>query len=488
MKVVCLHRGRQRIAKVSDNPPQRGRESRRVRREQAHQLAKELLKSSRNPLSPHRAYGTDLLWAFIFFLIHVGWSYIVPEETLLSVTAAWLLWGCALFFMARLFAHWSQDKNWHRFLRLGVVATATVVFLYFGAASIWLIAQPVYIYLVPTHNLIEAERRAFFVTQVGPRPLTNIQIALRDNKSGAIQLEKYSEIDASPQNPLAPHYFWFTPSTPWDEDYTVTITSSKKPRAIQHLIVRSTHHLIQFATDVRIEGGSTPLLECRDPLLPASYQLARNSTQPCDKWMELSPEVEDRLQPAPYNVELPDGSVTVKRLRVLNAQSEPESQSDTRHLSEWQRGKIGSGVSQYLGKKILIMASSGKNTWSYAQDFRDVFASSGWKVEGPKHVPPIDELIIDVQLSANGMLGTPPKAEALAVLNSFKEAGIKHRERFMLDPDISSDLLVLWVGAKSPEGISPDECTPISFKPKPGASKPCSLVSQTPKAVPFPPP
>jgi hypothetical protein len=473
---------------MSDNPPQGGRESRRFRRERARQLAKELLKSSREPPPPHRTYGTDLRWAFIFFLVHVGWSYIVPEETLLSVSAAWLLWGCALFFMARLFEHWSRDRNWRKSLRLTVVGAVTVVFLYFGAASIWLIAQPVYLYLVPTRNLIDARRRAFFVEQVGPRPLTNIEIALRDNKSGAIQAEQYSEIDAAPQNPLAPHYFWFTPSTPWDEDYTVTITSSKKPRVIQRLVVRSTHHVIQFAADVRVDGRSTPVLECRDSLLPESYELARASTQSCDEWMELSPEVEDKLQPAPYNVELPDGSLIAKRLRVPMPQSESESQSDMRLLSEWQRGKISSEVSQYPGKKILIMASSGRNTWSYAQNFREVFASSGWKVEGPKHVPPLDEHIIDVQLSTNGNLGTPPKPEALAVMNSFKEAGIKHRTRYMLDPDISPDLLVLWVGTKSPEGITPDECALIPFKPKAGASPPCSLIGQTPSPIPFPPP
>jgi hypothetical protein len=472
---------------VSENTPHRGRKSRNARREQARQLAKELLKSPSKPPSPHRAYGTDLLWALIFFLVHVAWPYIVPEESLPSIVAAWLMWAFALFFVARLFLRWSRDRNWIKSSRfVAVVAAAT--FLYFAATSIWLIAQPTYLYLVPTHNLINSERRAFFVMQVGPQPLTNIEIALRDNKSGDIQLEKYLKIDAGPQNPLAPRYFWFTPSAPWDEDYTVTITSSKKPRAIQRLILRSTHHLIQFATDVRVDGRSTPVLECRDPLLPASYELARSSPQPCDKRMDLSSEVEDKVQPAPYNFELPDGSVAIKRLRVLTPQSESESQSDTRRLSEWQRGKIGSEVSQYPGKNILIMASSGKNTWSYAQDFRDVFVSSGWNVEGPTPVPPIDELIIDVQLSTNGKLGTPPKSEALAVLNSFKEAGIKQRERNTLDPDIRPDLLVLWVGARSPEGISPDECAPISFKPKPNGSKPCSLITQTPKAVPFPPP
>jgi hypothetical protein len=88
----------------------------------------------------------------------------------------------------------------------------------------------------------------------------------------------------------------------------------------------------------------------------------------------------------------------------------------------------------------------------------------------------------------NGKRGVPPKPEALAVMNSLKEAGIKHRTRYMLDTDISPDLLVLWVGAKSPEGIRPDECALIPFKPKAGALPPCSFVGQTLKPVPLPPP
>jgi hypothetical protein len=472
---------------MPDNPPKKVRYSRRARREQARQLAKEQPKSLGKPSSHHRADSTDLLWALIFFLVGVGWPYIVPGGSVPGIVAAWLMLAFALLFAARLFLRWSRDRNWVKSSRFGVCVVAAM-FLYFAATSIRLNAQPTYLYLVPTHNLIDAERRAFFISQVGPEPLRNIEIGLRDNKSGAIQSEKYSEIDAGPQNPLTPHYFWFTPSTSWDEDYTATITTAKRPREIQRLIVRSTHHLIQFATDVRVDGSSRPLLECRDALLPASYDLARSTAQPCDKLMDLSSEVEDKLQPLPYNVELPDGSVTMKRLRVLTPQSESESQSDTMRLSEWQRGKIGSEISQYAGKDILIMATSGKSTWSYAQDFRNVFVSSGWKVEGPKPVASIDDLMIDVQLSTNGTLGVPPKPEAMAVLNSFKEAGIKHREHFMLDPDITPDLLVLWVGAKSPEGISPDDCNPISFKPKPNASKPCSLISQVPKAVPFPPP
>jgi hypothetical protein len=478
----------QRIAKVSNKPSQPGRQSRRIRREQARQLAKELLKSAREPGPPHKAYGTDLLWAFIFFLVHVPWHYIVPEDTLLSVAVAWFLWGCALFFLARLFVNWSRDKNWHKFLRWTVVATLSAAFSYFAATSIWMIAQPAYLYLVPTHNLIEAERRAFFIQQVGPRSFTNIEIALRDNKSSTIQIERISEIDAGPQNPLAPHYFWFTPSTPWDEDYTATITSSKKPKATQRLVVRSTQHVLQFAADVRVDGRSTPVLECRDHLLPASYQLAQNSTQQCAKWMDLSPELESKLEPAPYNVELPNGDLLIRKIKTLTPQPGAESQPDTRHLSEWQRGHIISEISQFPAKKILIMASSGGNTWAYAQDFRSAFSSGHWNVQGPKHVPAIYERIIDVQVSTNGKLGTPQKPEVSVVLNAFKNAGIKHREHPTLDSDIKPDLIVLWIGAKSPGGIDPDDCATISFKPKLDTTEPCAFVKQSPKFVPFPPP
>ena len=320
------------------------------------------------------------------------------------------------------------------------------------------------------------------------QPLTNIEIALRDNKSGAVQLQEYSEIDVGLQNSITPRYFWFTPSTPWDEDYTATITSSRKPRVIQRLIVRSTRHVLQFASDVKVDGRSTPVLECRDHLLPESYHLAQNSTQPCDKWMNVPSELEDKLQPAPYNVELPNGDLVIKKLKKLTPQTGAESQSDTRHLSEWQRGQINSEISQFSDKKILIMASSGGSSWAYAQDLGSAFSSARWKVEGPKHLPPIYESIIDLQISIHGKLGSPQKPEISAVLAGFKKAGLKHNEHLTLDPGVSPDLIVLWVGAKSPEGINPDDCATISFKPKPDATQPCAFVKQTPKFVPFPPP
>jgi hypothetical protein len=204
--------------------------------------------------------------------------------------------------------------------------------------------------------------------------------------------------------------------------------------------------------------------------------------------MDLSPELESKLEPPPYNVELPNGDLQIRKLRTLTPQLGSESQSDTRHLSEWQLGQIVSEISRYPAKQILIMASRGGQTWAYAQDFRSAFSSAHWNVRGPNHVPPIYEHIIDVQISTNGRLGDPRKPEVSAVLNAFNNASIKHREHVILDPGVKPDLIVLWVGAKSPEGITADDCAPFSFKPKPNDIDPCANIKETRKPVPLPPP
>jgi hypothetical protein len=109
------------------------------------------------------------------------------------------MWAIALFFLTRLFLGWSRDKNWSQYSRFVAATAVAAMFLHFATTSIWLTAQPTYLYLAPTHNLIDAERRAFFIQQVGPHHLTNIDIALRDNKSGTVQTEKYSEIELGRQ-------------------------------------------------------------------------------------------------------------------------------------------------------------------------------------------------------------------------------------------------------------------------------------------------
>jgi hypothetical protein len=66
------------------------------------------------------------------------------------------------------------------------------------------------------------------------RILSRVEVALKDNKSG--QTQSYPEIDSGLLR--ADQYFWLTPSSRWDEDYTVTVTS-RESHSSQELIVRS---------------------------------------------------------------------------------------------------------------------------------------------------------------------------------------------------------------------------------------------------------
>ena len=57
------------------------------------------------------------------------------------------------------------------------------------------------------------------------RILSRVEIALKDNKSGQTHVESYPEIDAG-----------LLRADQWDEDYTVTVTSSES-HSSQELIV-----------------------------------------------------------------------------------------------------------------------------------------------------------------------------------------------------------------------------------------------------------
>jgi len=88
---------------------------------------------------------------------------------------------------------------------------------------------PTFLYLVPTRELIDCERRAFFVNHSGFKELRNVIIVIKDNRSGAVvENDDYKTgIEPGPQNPDAPRYIWVKPSHPWDEAYTITVTATK---------------------------------------------------------------------------------------------------------------------------------------------------------------------------------------------------------------------------------------------------------------------
>lgn len=105
-------------------------------------------------------------------------------------------------------------------------------------------------------------------------------------------------------------------------------------------------------------------------------------------------------------------------------------------------------LSQYPGHQILILAGVGEETGAYANQFRDIFRRAGWIVDGPKPAP-INQVVFDIQLSRDEYVGTHP--EVSTIVSSFVSARIRHRPGTH-DPGVPSDWLVLWVGAKAPEG------------------------------------
>jgi hypothetical protein len=117
-------------------------------------------------------------------------------------------------------------------------------------------------------------------------------------------------------------------------------------------------------------------------------------------------------------------------------------------LAEWQQVLVVTALSQYPGHKVLILAGVGDETVAYANQFRDLFERAKWVVDGPKSAP-INQVVFDLQLSIDQYIFTHPEVQP--ILSAFDSARIRHRPGTH-DPNIPSDWIVLWVGARSPEG------------------------------------
>ncbi len=110
-------------------------------------------------------------------------------------------------------------------------------------------------------------------------------------------------------------------------------------------------------------------------------------------------------------------------------------------------------------------------------------------------MPQGDENIIDVQISCaadeckyvsrSGPALTPKVA---AVLRALDRAGIKHRKGPVYDAALDGNLIVLWVGPRSPDSVSPGDCLGAEFKPRIGERHGCEMINQVSKYVPFVPP
>lgn len=349
-----------------------------------------------------------------------------------------------------------------------------------------------YIYFVPTRELIDTQERALFIKQTGPDVLHHLEVNVDDG----LRASAYTIDEIDP--PIGPQendgfnysYLWVVPPTPWDEKYTITITA-REIHEVQTLTIHNTRHTgFQLFTAIKLNtrtligtgGHLRQIEECRD-LDPALS---------CNPLMALDlRRVFSQLVPKPTSYETVDGTVTANPLLVPEPgpSGNPETESDARKLTEWQRSSILSALSVFAGRRILVLCSHGKYTESYATDFANVFKRAHWRVTGPQFVEPRNEDIVDVQVSVrSASVGEPQESLAAAVRDALVSVGVKGKHNFMNDPDAPARTILLWVGHKSPNGFNPDQCSGVEWNPKPNEPVNCHMTSVTPGVVGFIPP
>ncbi len=429
-----------------------------------------------------QSFWDFLLKYVVAAVAFAGLGYEVREFSPVLASASYLL---ALAVLFRGFWPWCNTRRKTAALCIAST-TAALSFAWFDYNWIREQLSPTFLCFVPTRELFDCERRAFFVNHTGLKRLENIKIIIRDNKSGAVEeINDYkSGIGPGPQNPDAPRYVWVKPSHPWDEDYTITVTGSWY-RSVQETVLRSAKQEAGFAVQITVDPKKKPVVSCRDSIVPEAYSIGRGSPENCSSLMAVAQGWLNKLQPEFYGFQLPSGAYTAVRLRELPTASDLEAQSENRHLTEFEQTIMKSKLSTYSGTKLLVLYAGGPKTRAYATEFRDFFRSLRWRVDGPSPAPIGDERVVDVQISVSQRYWNTRYPRAADLLNSL--GGIKHRRRYVYDDGISPDLIVLWVGPKSPDNFRPDDCAPAVLHPTAGEPQTCEKVAQVPGVCLFPP-
>jgi hypothetical protein len=128
-------------------------------------------------------------WDFVFkYLLPtitlIGFGHGVGELNLIA-SAAYLL-ALAVFFRG----FWAWCNTRQKTVAL-LIAAGTAVFVFVWLDYNWIREEwtPTFLYLVPTHELIDCERRAFFVNHFGLKGVQNVRIIIKDNRSGTVPRE-----------------------------------------------------------------------------------------------------------------------------------------------------------------------------------------------------------------------------------------------------------------------------------------------------------
>jgi hypothetical protein len=185
---------------------------------------------STKPTNPKgEKFGLTALEAsliLIVFCAQVALPMMGIQQYFWGAAACWIT---ILLVAIRIVWKWETTRRLTNFLK-SVTSVAIVAITFYLiweplAKTFYLTVKPSFIFLMPTEELVDCERRAFVVKHIGKKVLTNVDVTLLDNDTNRGEVAKYPEIAPGTPDPMAPKYIWWSPSRPWVEDYTISAVS-----------------------------------------------------------------------------------------------------------------------------------------------------------------------------------------------------------------------------------------------------------------------
>jgi hypothetical protein len=111
-------------------------------------------------------------------------------------------------------------------------------------------------------------------------------------------------------------------------------------------------------------------------------------------------------------------------------------------------------LSRFKGQKLVILASTGEETWSFANEFKRLLSGKevGWNVEGPIKAP-IDQRVMDIQLSMDeDSFGGKESDAVMTLKDALNFTRLVARKTIVADPAIYPHEIGMWIGPASPGG------------------------------------
>jgi len=149
--------------------------------------------------------------------------------------------------------------------------------------------------------------------------------------------------------------------------------------------------------------------------------------------------------------------------QVIAHAASHERPADWRIIKDWQKAELAPVLEQFPNNtlRIIVTSSAPDETVDYANQFKDFFHAHQWNVIGPETAA-TDQIVQNIQLSLSEQYwGKPPPKAFAAVESQMRFIGLRLRSSFVIDPLVSPNELVMWVGPETPPGFP--EHIPLSI-------------------------